>query len=56
MECVRAPASVEDASAIIAACTGYADWRPLFLMGLGTLMIFVAVSFLLIQALRSVIR
>jgi hypothetical protein len=34
--CLRMPRDLSDADAIIAACSGVADWRPAFVYGLGS--------------------
>jgi D-arabinose 1-dehydrogenase-like Zn-dependent alcohol dehydrogenase len=52
MTCFRLPLSLDDAEAIVVACSGQADWRPLFLMGLGT----VAVAGFLVIGLLLVAR
>jgi hypothetical protein len=36
MNCLTAPTSLEAAEAIIACAAGTANWRPLMLLGLGT--------------------
>jgi len=55
MTCLRLPTSLEDADAIVATCSGHGDWRPLFLLGLGTVVVAVVVFvgvLLLARALR----
>ena len=56
MECVRPPVSLEDANAIISACAGTADWRPLFLTGLVTVVVVLVIVLLVIQVVKSVVR
>jgi hypothetical protein len=33
---LRIPTSLSEADAIIAACSGVADWRPAFILGVGS--------------------
>jgi hypothetical protein len=45
-DCLRLPLSLEDADSIIGVCSGVAEWRPLFVLGLqsaGILVLIVAV-------------
>jgi hypothetical protein len=53
--CIHAPTSLEAAEAIIACAAGTTEWRPLMLLGLGTVaLIAVAVVglFVLVRAVR----
>jgi len=55
MTCIRAPLSLADAERIIACAAGTADWRPLFVYGLGTVaLIAIAVVgvFVLVRTVR----
>lgn len=53
MSCFRIPLTLEDADALIVACSGQADWRPLFLLGLATLVIVATATIALVLAARS---
>lgn len=44
MSCVRVPTSLAEADLVIQACSGVTEWRPVFLLGLGTLGILVALA------------
>ena len=52
--CLRLPRSLEDASAIVSACSGVPDWRPAFLMGLGAAGVAVLLLVMLLLVVRSV--
>lgn len=55
--CLRVPGSLQDADAVVVACSGQADWRPLFVLGLEAAVVVVVAAVLLlvlaVWALRS---
>jgi hypothetical protein len=55
MSCISAPTSLEAAEAIIACAAGTANWRPLMLLGLGTVALF-AVAVVGVWAMLRVAR
>ena len=56
MTCLRLPLSLDDAEAMVVACSGQADWRPLFLLGLGTAALAVAVLVGLVLLARALVH
>ncbi len=45
MTCLHVPFSLEDAEAVVVACSGVADWRPLFVLGVQSAGLFMAAAF-----------
>lgn len=50
MSCIRVPTSLDDADLLIQACSGVVEWRPVFLLGLGTLVAVVSIALVLAAA------
>lgn len=44
MTCFRIPTSIEDADLLIQACSGVADWRPAFVLGVQALGVVFAIA------------
>jgi hypothetical protein len=51
---LRIPTSLSEADAIIAACSGVADWRPAFVLGLGSAALVVVLVLAVWATLRWV--
>lgn len=51
--CLSAPTSLEAAEAIIACAAGTAEWRPLFVTGLMTVLVFGGLFLVVALAVRA---
>ncbi len=56
MTCLSLPTSLEAADAMIVACSGVADWRPMFLLGTETATLIVVIVVAVVCAARVALR